>query len=432
MTQIFLVPTAAATNPPSALFSLHARPQADVLIPDELPDDVDPALVHRQIIIKLMRDLVELRKARPRHGREVVVLVVESDIVCEEVEDAVVGVCLRDWDLVRWVRGVLGRLLKDVMLGDEVACTGMERASQEAAQDQVSDRFSADKLDECIVEEELGDDVEEVDLRQRELVYEHWAEGVEEDLEGAEEGFAADRVEEKGFEGGGEVGIEAVHAERLVVRKMVWLHFVSFMNNDVCRQALRTLNDALYGIPMGRLANTAKILFASGLLKARLCEISWIARKRFWFAVAPITYAVRNVGHDRNGWSRRRYAQRTCRETTNATTYLVRGSGPQSFVTCECLANVMLNQRRITYLRMGLDNGLSTCPMRLLGVCPEKVVVFTLRGGLLCFLRLAPDGQAPLGRLLERLGGCSDRRLHCASKKNVVGLEEESVGKRVL
>lgn len=51
---------------------------------------------------------------------------------------------------------------------------------------------------------------------------------------------------------------------------------------------MHTLKDALYGIPMGRFAKQAKILLANGLLKARLCEISWMARKRFWFAVAPM------------------------------------------------------------------------------------------------------------------------------------------------
>lgn len=49
---------------------------------------------------------------------------------------------------------------------------------------------------------------------------------------------------------------------------------------------------------MGRLANIASSRFANGDLKARLCDISWIARKRFWFAVAPITYAVTKNGHD--------------------------------------------------------------------------------------------------------------------------------------
>jgi hypothetical protein len=54
------------------------------------------------------------------------------------------------------------------------------------------------------------------------------------------------------------------------------------------RVAEPTLKEALYGRPIGRLANTAKILLASGDLKAKLWEISWMARKRFWFAVAPI------------------------------------------------------------------------------------------------------------------------------------------------
>ena len=51
---------------------------------------------------------------------------------------------------------------------------------------------------------------------------------------------------------------------------------------------LLTLKAALYGRPIGRLAKTANSLFAIGDLKARLWEISWIARKRFWFAVAPM------------------------------------------------------------------------------------------------------------------------------------------------
>ncbi len=38
---------------------------------------------------------------------------------------------------------------------------------------------------------------------------------------------------------------------------------------------------------MGRFAITAKSLFAIGDLKARLWDISWMARKRFWLAVAP-------------------------------------------------------------------------------------------------------------------------------------------------
>lgn len=87
-------------------------------------------------------------------------------------------------------------------------------------------------------------------------------------------------------------------------------------------------------MPIGRFAKTAKTLFANGDRKARLCEISWMARKRFWLAVAPMTYAVRKKGHDTTGVLRRAYAHRTWMDTTSRTTYLVRGSGPQSFVTC--------------------------------------------------------------------------------------------------
>lgn len=43
---------------------------------------------------------------------------------------------------------------------------------------------------------------------------------------------------------------------------------------------------------MGRLATMAISLLANGLRNARLCEISWMARNRFWLAVAPKTYAT--------------------------------------------------------------------------------------------------------------------------------------------
>ena len=63
----------------------------------------------------------------------------------------------------------------------------------------------------------------------------------------------------------------------------------------------RTLKLAEYGIPIGRLANTANALFNSAFLNARLWLISWIARNRFWFAVAPIIYAVPQKRRDQKG-----------------------------------------------------------------------------------------------------------------------------------
>jgi hypothetical protein len=43
-------------------------------------------------------------------------------------------------------------------------------------------------------------------------------------LEGAEEGFAQQRVKQKGFKGGGEIGVEACDAEGFVVGEMVGLN----------------------------------------------------------------------------------------------------------------------------------------------------------------------------------------------------------------
>jgi len=57
-----------------------------------------------------------------------------------------------------------------------------------------------------------------VDGGKRYSVDEDGANGVEQNLEGAEEGFSEDGVEEDGFEGGGEVGVEAGDAEGFVVR----------------------------------------------------------------------------------------------------------------------------------------------------------------------------------------------------------------------
>jgi hypothetical protein len=123
---------------------------------------------------------------------------------------------------------------------------------------------------------------------------------------------------------------------------VVWL-YESALSLQYESVVVLTLNEALYGMPMGRFAKTANPRFASGLRNARLCDISWIARKRFWFAVAPMTYAVRKNGHENIGVSRSIYAQKVCKDTTKATTYFVRGSGPQSLVTYRTAVSVRLS-----------------------------------------------------------------------------------------
>lgn len=56
---------------------------------------------------------------------------------------------------------------------------------------------------------------------------------------------------------------------------------------------------------MGRFAKMAKSRFARGERKAKLWEISWMARNRFWFEVAPKMYAIAQNLRDQKGVSRR-------------------------------------------------------------------------------------------------------------------------------
>lgn len=157
----YLLPRSAISTPneTTALRSLDTAPQAHILIQDERPDDPDPAAVTRERLIELFRDAVKLMKPRPRDGREIVVLVVQADIVCQDVQGPIVGVCLwwrkgvqRVWLLLLLagsaVRPHFPLLFnafctaalhpgEEVVLGDKVTSTGVERAGEEGAEEQI-------------------------------------------------------------------------------------------------------------------------------------------------------------------------------------------------------------------------------------------------------------------------------------------------------
>ena len=191
----------------------------------------------RQIIIKLMRQLPQLRQPCPRHSGKVVVLVVQTYIVGQVVERAIVGVGLFGLgDSVGRTqgeggcgvgsggRGGCGRGRRgghDVVLGDEVPSYRVQAAREEGAPNQIAEGTAAGVLDQEDVEDNLHRNVEEMQGCQRHVVNKHRSQCVEEDLTGAEECFSSDRVEEERFEGGGEVGVEAVHAKGFVVREVV-------------------------------------------------------------------------------------------------------------------------------------------------------------------------------------------------------------------
>lgn len=280
----------------SAILSLDAAGHAHVGIQDESPQHIDPAVVSRQRRIELVRNRPQLRQPCPRHGGEVVVLIVVAHVVCEYVQRAVVAVCLGDRHAIVRVLGLRGDGLVDVVLGNEVACSRVQATGEEGRKEEVEKRLPGiGDFNEDSVEDELNGEVDEMHPGEGHLENTHGPDGVEEDLEGAKEGFAKDRIKDNCFEGGGEIGVQAINAQGLVMRKVVRLATVFMLASPVQttmpQEGKRghTLNEALYGTPMGRFAKMAKSLLASGDRKARLCEISWMARKRFWLAVAPTT-----------------------------------------------------------------------------------------------------------------------------------------------
>lgn len=94
---------------------------------------------------------------------------------------------------------------------------------------------------------------------------------------------------------------------------------------------------------------------------------------------------------ERTGVVRMHTAQMTCNATTARTKYLVRGSGPQSLVTCkdEALAGAAAkNARIISYFWMCFDDCLSPCPMWFLCIRPKELVAIVSCWGLLGEIKL--------------------------------------------
>lgn len=82
-------------------------------------------------------------------------LIVETNVVGEHVQSTVVGEGFGDRDALVGERG--GRRgVEDVMLGDKMACTGVQRASEEGGHDEVPDGVCAEGTDKDDIEDDLG------------------------------------------------------------------------------------------------------------------------------------------------------------------------------------------------------------------------------------------------------------------------------------
>lgn len=172
---------------------------------------------------------MQLRQSRPRDGREVMVLVVQAHVVRQQVQRAVIRERF-------WHRGVGERvpgggtlLLEDIVLSNEVARAGVQGAGEKGGEDQVVERVGSGELDESVVEGDLCYNVDEMDAGEWHFKDEDWADGVEYDLEGAEECLPEDGVKKEGFGGGRKVSIKPVNTEGLVVGKVIWLFQISLI-----------------------------------------------------------------------------------------------------------------------------------------------------------------------------------------------------------
>lgn len=170
---------------------------------DELPRNTRPRLVLRKRVVELAREFAKRGKTSPRHGGEVVVLVVVADVVGEDVERTVVR------------PGLLVVAVEEVVLGDletqsgqfreegekgrrrethKVAGAGVETSRHVTTEEEVEHRVPPKVFDNEGIEGELGDEVANDPLCRSLVAHEAGSEGVEEDLEGTARGKESEKA----------------------------------------------------------------------------------------------------------------------------------------------------------------------------------------------------------------------------------------------
>lgn len=137
------------------------------------------------------------------------VLVVVADVVCDNVERAVVR-----------VRLLVGAVPEKV-LRDEVCRARVQGARKEGREEEVEQRAHACELVERKVERQLRSDVGDVPACEALGADEARAEGVKEDLERGEEDLSEDGIEAEELEAGRQIRVDAVLAEKLVMLDVI-------------------------------------------------------------------------------------------------------------------------------------------------------------------------------------------------------------------
>ena len=75
---------------PASLPPFHPRPQSHLLVPNKLPQHPNPALVARQVGVKLPGHLMHGWQPAPRYGWEVMMLIMQTNIVRQQIQRAIV------------------------------------------------------------------------------------------------------------------------------------------------------------------------------------------------------------------------------------------------------------------------------------------------------------------------------------------------------
>lgn len=98
------------------------------------------------------------------------------------------------------------------------------------------------------------------------------------------------------------------------------------------------LNEMAHGTPIGKLTSRENMRLCTGRAwpKAKLWEISWIAKRSAWLMTPPMVYAAKNrTGHET---PRSRYVKVNWIKINKSTWYLKFGSYPINFLICGYLA----------------------------------------------------------------------------------------------
>jgi hypothetical protein len=114
------VGNSTASDETATLLTLDTAVHTNILVPDETPNGVAPALMARKVLVKFMGNIANTVEAGPGHGGKVVVLVVKTDVVCEPVERSIVGEGLGDGNIVVRVTSRRRDGLVNVVLSNEV------------------------------------------------------------------------------------------------------------------------------------------------------------------------------------------------------------------------------------------------------------------------------------------------------------------------